>query len=292
MVEKDNQDVSINKQCQLLMINRSTYYYKPICASQQNLLLMRLIDEQHLKTPFCGSRKMTHYLQRLGYNVCRKRVRRLMRLMNIHVIYQKPRTSTPDQSHKIYPYLLRNLEINKPNQVWCTDITYIPVKKGFFYLVAIMDWYSRKVLSWQLSNSMDTIFCIAALTEALEKYQNPEIFNSDQGSQFTSNDFTSVLQDVNIKISMDGKGRWMDNVFIERLWRSIKYECIYLQEFNDGKELKSMINQWINFYNFERPHQHFSGQTPAEMYYNLGVKMVKENKAKSGFFFGCLSIKL
>jgi len=283
MVEEDNKNLSISKQCQLLNINRSTYYYEPVSESEENLLLMRLIDEQHLKTPFYGSRKMMHHLKRLGHNVCRKRVRRLMRLMNIHVIYQKPRTSIPDLSHKTYPYLLRNVDINKPNQVWCTDITYIPVKKGFFYLIAIMDWYSRKVLAWQVSNSMDTSFCIAALEEAIEIYGKPKIFNTDQGSQFTSNDFTNVLQGHNIKISMDGKGRWMDNVFIERLWRSLKYECIYLQEFNDGIALKHNINQWINFYNFERPHQVFAGLTPEEMYHNLAMNGVNKNKPISGF---------
>lgn len=266
MIEKQHPTMSVVQQCKLLELNRSGVYYTPSPESDDSLQLMRVVDEQHLKTPFYGSRQMRDHLIRLGFRVNRKRVQRLMKLMGLCAIYPKPRTSDPHPAHKIYPYLLRELAIARPNQVWCTDITYIPMKKGFFYLVAIMDWYSRKVLSWRLSNSMDTSFVIEALEEALEKYGKPEIFNSDQGSQFTSIDFTKVLIDNDIKISMDGKGRWMDNVFIERLWRSLKYECMYLHAFESGYEASRMIGNWIKFYNRERPHSTFNGQTPNEVY--------------------------
>ena len=224
MIEPSNDNLSITTQCRLLSISRSGWYYDPKGESPLTLKLMRMIDEQFLVTPFYGSRQMARYLRRQGYCVGRHRVRRLMRLMGIEAVYQKPRTSDPHPEHKIYPYLLRGLEINRPNQVWCADISYIPVKRGFLYLVAIMDWYSRKVLSWRLSNTMDTQFCVEALEEALHRYGKPEVFNTDQGSQFTSYDFTDSLKSHDIKISMDGKGRWMDNVFIERLWRSLKNE--------------------------------------------------------------------
>ena len=202
-----------------------------------------------------------------GYCVGRHRVRRLMRLMGIEAIYQKPRTSLSHPAHKKYPYLLKDMDINRPNQVWCTDITYIPIKRGFLYLVAIMDWHSRKVLSWRLSNTMDTHFCIEALEEALWKYGTPEIFNTDQGSQFTSSDFIDVLNEHSVRISMDGKGRWVDNVFIERLWRSLKYECVYLKSFETGQQARTEIGAWIHFYNSERPHSVFNGLTPKEIYH-------------------------
>lgn len=227
---------------------------------------MRVIDEQFMETPFYGTRQMTRHLIRQGFKVSRKRVKRLMRLMGLQAIYQKPRTSDPNPQHKIYPYLLRELVIDKPGQVWCTDITYIPMRKGFLYLIAVMDWYSRKVLSWRLSNSMDKGFCIEALEEAIQKYGAPDIFNTDQGSQFTSIDFTNILIFNDIKISMDGKGRWMDNVFIERLWRSLKYECVYLHAFENGSEARKSIGNWILFYNTRRPHSTFNGQTPFEVY--------------------------
>ena len=227
---------------------------------------MRLIDEQYLKTPFYGSGQLARHLRREGYCVGRHRIRRLMRLMGIEAIYQAPRTSDPHPEHKVYPYLLRGLEIPRPNQVWCTDITYIPMGRGFLYLVAIMDWYSRKVLSWRLSNTMDTSFCLEALEEAIDKYGTPEIFNTDQGSQFTSLDFTGLLKAHEIKISMDGKGRWMDNVFIERLWQSLKYECVYLKAFTDGLHAKTEIGAWIRYYNGSRPPSTFGGRTPAEVY--------------------------
>ncbi len=227
---------------------------------------MRLIDEQYLLTPYYGSRQMARWLRRQGHNVGRHRVRRLMALMGVHAMYQEPRTSQPHPQHRIYPYLLRNLAVTRANQVWCTDITYIPIKRGFLYLVAIMDWQSRKVLAWRLSNTMDTRFCVEALEEALAQYGVPDIFNTDQGSQFTSFEFTAVLKDHRINISMDGKGRWMDNVFIERLWRSLKYECVYLNAFENGSQARIQIGAWLNHYNQTRPHSTFDGHTPDEVY--------------------------
>ncbi len=266
MIDPGHGRLSIARQCNLVSISRSSYYYEGKGESPLNLKLMRLIDQQFLATPWYGSRQMTRYLRRLGYRVVRKRIRRLMLLIGLSPIYQKPRTSDPHPDHRIYPYLLRDLVIDRPNQVWCTDITYIPMRHGFLYLVAIMDWFSRKVLAWRLSNTMDADFCIKALEEALVRYGKPEIFNTDQGSQFTSVRFTQVLKDAKIKISMDGKGRWMDNVFIERLWRSLKYECVYLQAFQTGIEARAGIGQWIDYYNTSRPHSVFDGGTPEEVY--------------------------
>lgn len=231
---------------------------------------MRLIDQLHIKYPFKGSRRLADTLwDEHGVHVNRKRVQRLMRLMGIQAIYRRKSTSRPAKGHKIYPYLLRDLSITRPNQVWCTDITYIPMKKGFLYLVAIMDWYSRKVLSWRLSNSMDTSFCTDALEEALEKYPNPDIFNSDQGSQFTSDDFTEVLKSHKIKISMDGRGRWIDNVFIERLWRSLKYEEVYLKSYTSTERARSGIGSWLGFYNKYRRHARLGRKTPDQVYQGL-----------------------
>ena len=227
---------------------------------------MRRIDEQFLETPFYGSRQMVRHLRRQGYPIGRKRIRRLMRNMGISAIYQTPRTSKPHPEHKIYPYLLRGVSITRPDHAWCADITYIPMRRGFLYLVAIMDWASRSVLAWRLSNSMDPSFCVEALEEAIARYGKPEIFNTDQGSQFTSDAFTRVLKDHGIAISMDGKGRWMDNVFIERLWRSLKYECVYLYDFQTGSEAREGIGRWIDFYNHERPHSSLGDSTPMEMY--------------------------
>lgn len=266
MVEPSHKHLSIKTQCQLLSISRSGWYYDPKGEAPLNLKLMRLIDEQYLLTPYYGSRQMARWVRRQGYAVGRHRVRRLMALMGLQAIYQEPRTSQPHPPHRIYPYLLRNLVIQKANQVWCTDITYIPIKRGFLYLVAIMDWQSRKVLSWRLSNTMETHFCIEALEEALGLYGVPEIFNTDQGSQFTSCEFTAVLKAHGIKISMDGKGRWMDNVFIERLWRSLKYECVYLHAFENGSQARTHIGTWLSHYNHTRPHSTFDGQTPNEVY--------------------------
>jgi len=266
MINPINDNLSIVKQCKLLSINRSNIYYEPRGESLLNQKLMRLIDEQFLKTPYYGSRQMARHLRRDGYLIGRHRVRRLMRLMGIQAIYQEPKTSNPNPEHKVYPYLLRNMKVTRPNQVWCTDITYIPLGKGFMYLICIMDWASRKVLSHRLSNSLDTHFCVEALEEALKKYPCPEIFNTDQGSQFTSFAFTGILKNHDIKISMDGRGRWMDNVFIERLWRSLKYECVYLNNFQNGLQARHGINAWLKHYNETRPHSTFNGQTPGEVY--------------------------
>lgn len=269
MIDPANRKLSIVRQCRLLKVSRSGFYYKPKEESPFNLSLMRVIDEQFLATPYYGSRQMVRQLRRSGYRVSRKRVRRLMRLMGLQAIYQTPKTSLPHPQHKVYPYLLKDIAINRPNQVWCSDITYIPIKRGFLYLVAIMDWYSRKVLAWRISNTLDTQFCVQALKEAISVYGIPNIFNTDQGSQYTSLIFTNVLKDHEIKISMDGKGRWIDNVFIERLWRSLKYECAYLNNFENGWQAKDLIGNWINHYNGERPHSTFDGQTPHEVYVKI-----------------------
>lgn len=258
--------LSINRQCKILCISRSSYYYKSIPESALNLEWMNIIDGLYLKYPFYGSRKMYYHLRQRGHMISRKRVQRLMRQMGIMAIYQKPSLSKPNVGHKIYPYLLRQLNIDHSNQVWCSDITYIPTKYGFMYLVAVADWYSRKILSWRLSNTLDTQFCLEALQEALDIYGSPEIFNTDQGSQFTSQDFTEALKAANIKISMDGKGRWIDNVFIERIWRSLKYECIYLCEFETVRQAKQGIENYFDFYNTIRPHETFGGQTPDYIY--------------------------
>jgi putative transposase len=266
MVEAVHADLSVSAQCRLLSISRSSFYYAPQPESEDTLGLMRVIDAAFLDMPWYGSRQMVRHLRRIGQNVGRRRVRRLMAKMGLSPIYQRPRTSDPHPQHRIYPYLLRHLAVERPNHVWCADITYIPMRRGFLYLVAIMDWATRKVLAWRLSNTMDTGFCVMALEEALARFGSPEIFNTDQGSQFTSFDFTAVLKDAEIRISMDGRGRWMDNVFIERLWRSLKYECVYLHAFETGSELRVGLTRWIGYYNAHRPHSGLAGQTPDEAY--------------------------
>ncbi len=266
MIARADPNLSITRQCRLLSLSRSSFYYAAKGESETNLALMRRIDELFLKYPFFGSRQMVRRLRRDGLGVGRHRVRRLMRLMGLEAIYQTPRTSDHHPAHRIYPYRLKGMAIEKPNHVWCADITYIPVQRGFLYLVAVMDWATRHVLSWRLSNSMDAGFCVAALNEALANYGKPEIFNTDQGSQFTSFDFTGVLKGAEITISMDGRGRFMDNIFIERLWRSLKYEAVYLHELTDGFVAERVIAEWIGFYNSERPHSALAGQTPAEAY--------------------------
>jgi len=280
MIGRDRPGLSLSRQCQVLAISRSSFYYVMKGESPSSLALMRRIDELFLKYPFYGSRQMVRRLRREGVRIGRHRVRRLMRLMGLEAIYQAPRTSDPHPAHRIYPYLLRKLVIDRPNQVWCADITYIPVQRGFLYLVAIMDWATRHVLAWRLSNTMDASFCVEALREALSKYGNPEIFNTDQGSQFTSFDFTGVLKAAEITISMDGRGRCMDNIFIERLWRSLKYEAIYLFELTDGFKAERVIGEWIDFYNTERPHSALNGQTPAEAY-GIGQPMDMMDKASA-----------
>ena len=271
MVQEDHAKLSIVRQCKLLKLSRSGFYYRSSGETAYNLGLMREIDKAALEWPFFGVRQMSRYLRNLGYQVGVKRVRRLMRLMGIEAIYQKRRTTIPEQKSKRYPYLLRDLKITASNQVWCSDITYIPMRKGFMYLIAIMDWHSRKVLSWRLSNTMDTDFCVAALEEALGKYGKPNIFNTDQGSQFTSDAFTGMLAENGVAISMDGRGRWMDNVFIERLWRSLKYEEIYLHAYETGIEARQGIKKWMDFYNQIRPHSSLGGETP-DSYYNESLK--------------------
>lgn len=231
--------------------------------------MLRLLDQQYLETPFYGSRRMTVILRQHGYEVNRKRVQRLMRQLGIEALYPKPRLSKAHPGHQVYPYLLRDLAVTQSNQVWCTDITYLPVLKGHFYLVAIMDWYSRKVLSWRISNTLDVTFCLEALQEAIAGYGTPEIFNSDQGSQFTSNGFTAYLKGVGVKISMDGRGRCFDNIFIERLWRSLKYELIYLMAFDDGIHLNKEVRRWFEWYNQKRPHQALDYRTPEVVYWEM-----------------------
>mgnify|MGYP005823025533 CR=1 FL=1 len=266
MIAPDRPGLSLGRQCELLSISRSSIYYKPKGESPENLALMRRIDELFLRCPFFGSRQMVRQLRREGVAAGRHRVRRLMRLMGLEAIYRAPKTSAPHPQHRIYPYLLRNVAVTRPDLVWCADITYIPVQRGFLYLVAIMDWATRHVLAWRLSNTMDARFCIEALNEAMAKYGQPEIFNTDQGSQFTSLDFTGLLKDAGVAISMDGRGRCLDNVFIERLWRSLKYEAVYLHEMTDGFAAERVIADWIAFYNVERSHSSLGGMTPAEAY--------------------------
>lgn len=255
------------KQCELLDVARSTVYYRPAPPPGSDTDLMRRIDAIHLRLPFLGSRRIADELADQGITVNRKHVQRLMRIMGLAALYPKRKTSTPAPGHKIYPYLLRGMSIDRPGQVWCTDVTYLPMAAGFMYLVAIMDWHSRKVLSWRLSNTIDVTFCVDALTEAIEKYGSPTIFNTDQGSTFTARAFTQVLLDAGVKISMDGRGRWMDNVFIERLWRSVKYEEVYLHAYENGAQARAGLGAYFEYYNTRRRHQGLAGLTPDEAYH-------------------------
>jgi len=266
MVETSHPGLSITRQCGLLGLRRSTYYYRPKGESAFNLALMRLIDEIFLEAPFFGSRQMTRHLVNCGHAVGRRQVRRLMQKMGLQAVFCKPKTSQPHPAHAVYPYLLRNVSVAGPDQVWCANITYIPMKRGYLYLVAVMDWHSRAVLSWRLSNTLDADFCVAALDDALNRYGAPQIFNTDQGAQFTSHAFTRTLREAGVRISMDGKGRWMDNVFIERLWRSLKWECVYLREFETGSQARKALSDWFHFYNWRRPHSTFDGQRPMDIY--------------------------
>lgn len=265
LIDKTHKKLSINRQCELLEVSKGALYYEPRPIDPYTLLLMDLIDEQHTRTPFYGSRRMVAYLNERGYKVNRKRVQRLMRLMRIEAIYPKPKLSRRNENHKIYPYLLSGLTIERPDQVWSTDITYIKIGNGFAYLTAIMDWYSRYVLSWRLSNTLENSFCIEALEEALD-ISKPEIFNTDQGSQYTSLNFLTPLIDKDIKISMDSKGRALDNVFIERLWRSVKYEEIYLKDYQSMNDAYRSLKGYLEFYNKERPHQALEYATPESLY--------------------------
>jgi len=272
MVSKDH-EFSIARQCKLLNVPRSSFYYQPAPIPAKDLELMRLIDACHLEHPYYGSRRIKDWLaDKHGLVVARKRVTRLMRRMGIVPIYPKRNTSRPNKAHETYPYLLRGLDIERPNQVWCTDLCYIPMARGFLYLVAIMDWHSRKVLAWRLSNTMDTHFCLEALDEAIARFGVPEIFNTDQGAQFTSRAWTDRLKEHGIRISMDGKGRCLDNVFIERLWRSLKYEEVYLKAYDTVAEAKAGIGTWMRFYNTRRRHQGLANQIPDSVYFS-GLNM-------------------
>jgi putative transposase len=256
----------LTRQSEILELSRSSLYYEAVPISSRDLELMRHIDEIHLKHPFMGSRSIRDQLQDMGYQVGREHVSTLMRKMGIAALYQKPKLSRPHPDQKVYPYLLRDLEINRANHCWTADITYLPMARGFCYLVAIMDWASRKVLAWRLSNTLDASFCIEALEEALTRYGTPEIFNTDQGSQFTSEGFIEKLRSRNIRISMDGKGRWMDNVFIERLWRSVKYEDVYLKGYDSIGEARQGLRTYFEFYNCKRRHQSLDRKTPNDVY--------------------------
>lgn len=270
----DHPQLSLVRQCQLVGMARSSFYYQPRGESEFNLRLMRLIDEQYLRTPWYGSRQMKRHLRRQGYAVNRKRIARLMTLMGLMAVVPGPHTSKPHPRHPVYPYLLRGLTIDQPDQVWCADLTYIPMAHGFLYLMAIMDWFSRRVLSWRLSNTQEVDFCLEALQEATERFGAAGIFNTDQGSQFTSDEWTAQLKDHDMRISMDGKGRWMDNVFIERLWRSLKYECVYLNAFETIPDAQQQLGTWIDYYNHERPHSQLNDRTPNEVY--LGINPFQE----------------
>jgi putative transposase len=266
MIARPHADFSVIEQCALLKVPRSTLYYKPQPVSDEELALMRRIDEIYTKWPFYGSRRLVEELRGEGYVVNRERVTRLMRLMGIEAIYQKPNTSRKHPHHKIYPYLLKNLTIDRPNQVWCADITYIPMAKGWVYLVAVMDWFSRRVLAWQLSITMETDFCVEALQEAMQLYGKPEIFNTDQGVQFTAAAFIETLAAAGVQISMDGKGRFLDNIFIERLWRSLKYEEVFTHAYASVSEARLGIGAWMKFYNDERKHQSLGNKTPSQIF--------------------------
>jgi len=266
MIDRDA-PLSLLRQSELLGLNRTSLYYQPQPISEGDRRLMRRIDEMHLTHPFLGARRLAHLLQREGVAVGRRHVGTLMGLMGIEAIYRKQRTSVPAQGHQIYPYLLRDIVIERPNQVWATDVTYLPMAQGFAYLVAILDLYSRKVLAFRVSNTLATDFCIEALGEALRRYGTPEIFNTDQGSQFTDETFTAVLVAQGVRISMDGKGRWIDNVFVERLWRSVKYESIYLHAYETPREVRVALARYFAFYNGHRPHQSLGYRTPDEIYF-------------------------
>ncbi len=287
MVEKGGSETSIVRQCDLVGVCRSTLYYKPTGQeSDLNLEIMQALDKQYMKKPFYGKRRMTTHLNTSGYSVNIKRTSRLMQLMGLKALYPKPNTSLPDKEHEKYPYLLKDLDITHSNHVWATDITYVPMRKGFMYLMAIIDLYSRKVLHWSVSNTMEAEWCAEVLNQTISMYGTPEIFNTDQGSQFTSNIFTKTLKDNEIKISMDGKGRATDNIFVERLWRSVKYEDIYLKSYSNGLDLQKGLIDYFDFYNYSRPHSSLSNMTPAEVfekqpnYQQLSYFINKEKRSK------------
>lgn len=268
MIQTNHGRLSVRRQCDLIGLPRSSYYRETKSETEENLELMSLIDKEYTRHPFYGTRKMRDFLVRKGYKINRKRVQRLMRLMGLESIAPRKRTTIAGKDHKIYPYLLRGLEVNYSNQVWCSDITYIRLRGGFVYLTVVMDWYSRFVLSWEISVTMEESFCVSALERALRCYSHPEIFNTDQGSQYTGSAFTGVLKGQGIRISMDGKGRAMDNIMVERLWRTVKYEEIYTRDYESVEELVKGLKKYFEFYNNERPHQTFKGWTPAEVYWS------------------------
>ena len=279
MVDREYPSLSIVRQCTLLGVSRSSIYYRPRAASEEDLSLMGEIDRQYLETPFYGSRRMKAWLERRGIRVSRKRVRRLMRAMGLRAIYRRPSTSRRSPEHRVYPYLLRNARITRPNQVWAADITYLPMARGFLYLVAVMDWHSRYVVAWRLSNTLEAGFCAEALEEALGKGQ-PEVFNTDQGSQFTSWEFTQVLKDRGVRISMDGKGRYADNIFVERLWRTVKYEEVYLKAYASVLEAQRGLEDYFRFYNGLRPHQALGYRTSAEVFHGEQGAVEEESNGR------------
>jgi putative transposase len=266
MIDREH-ELPVSTQAKVLNISRGSVYYQPRPVPERDLILMRRMDELHLNYPFAGARMLCGLLNGEDLKVGRKHVATLMKKMGIAALYRKPNTSKPEPGHKIYPYLLKGLKIERPNQVWATDISYIPMARGFVYLAAVIDWFTRRVLSWRVSITMETSFCVEALEEALEKYQNPDIFNTDQGSQFTSEAFTSVLSNRDIAISMDGRGAWRDNVFVERLWRSVKYEEVYLRAYASVAEARESLGRYFTFYNTRRPHQGLDGRTPDQAYF-------------------------
>jgi len=280
LVDRRHLSLSVIRQCRLLDISRSGLYYQPVGISQEGLTLMKMIDRQYLVTPFYGARKMAAWLKSQGHKVNRKRVRRLMQIMGLKAIYRHPRTSKPAAGHKVYPYLLSGMEVTRPNQVWAADITYIPMARGFLYLVAIIDWYSRYVLSWRLSNTLDAGFCVEALQEVLRKGRS-DIFNTDQGAQFTGGAFTGLLKQRGVRISMDGKGSYNNNLFIERLWRTVKYEEVYLKAYQDGRDARVSLGEYFHFYNTERPHQSLGYRTPAEVFASTPVEATNRGMVES-----------
>ncbi len=279
LVDRQHRALSIVRQCALLGVSRSSLYYRAKETSQKDLSLMRELDRQYLETPFYGSRRMRASLERQGLPVSRRRVQRLMRIMGLRAIYRQPRTSQPAPERRVYPYLLRDMTITRPNQVWAADITYLPMARGFLYLVAIMDWHSRYVVAWRLSNTLETGFCAEALTEALGQ-GTPDVFNTGQGSQFTSREYTQMLQDPSVRISMDGRGRYQDNIFVERLWRTVKYEEVYLKAYANGLEARRGLREYFRFYNDRRPHQALGYRTPAEVFHGKAAEEDEELKER------------
>ena len=279
LVDRRHRHLSVVRQCQLMGVSRSSLYYRAKGTSQQDLSLMRELDRHYLETPFYGSRRMRASLERQGMPVSRKRVQRLMRLMGLRAIYRQPRTSQRAPERRVYPYLLRDLAITRPNQVWAADITYLPMARGVLYLVVIMDWHSRYVVAWRLSNTLETGFCAEALSEALNQ-GTPDLFNTDQGSQFTSHEFTQILRGLSVRISMDGRGRYQDNIFVERLWRTVKYEEVYLKAYANGLEAHRGLREYLRFYNERRPHQALGYRTPAEVFYGQPVEEEEDLKRR------------